>query len=364
MIRECLAGHSADRVVIKVGTSSLITDGRLDSAKVHRVCAAISSAILTGVSPVLVASGAIAIGRARHRALVGSVPGLQQAAAAIGQGTLYLALQECFAYYGVRTGQILLTPFDLICPERDGGVRHTFDVMHALGFVPIVNENDALQVRNNDVLAAILSSYLGARLLLLLTSVPGLHDSDPLVNVGAARIAEVTNVTAELEATAGDALGDGGTGGMAMKLAACRIATYAGVRAVITNTIDAAALTTVGLDGVVGTVFHQRPAFNQTPDLGRLWRAFRAPPCGSVRCSPAGRLAVENRASLRRRDVTAISGAFGAGDVVDITGPDEQLIARGGIRLDSVSAESGCAPDAALLISSDYVRIMEDQLCR
>lgn len=364
MISEDRIGDSVNWVVIKVGTSSLLTDGEPDPAKVHPLCAAVSSAILAGVSPVLVASGAITIGRAQHRALAGSAPGLQQAAAAIGQGTLYLSLQRHFSGYGVQTGQILLTPFDLVRVERDSGVRQTFDVMHALGFVPIVNENDALRVRNNDVLAAVLSGYLRARLLVLLTNVPGLYNSNPLLHADATPIAEVANVTAELEAAAGDALGDGGSGGMQMKLAACRIATYAGVRAVITNTVDAAALAAAYPDGVTGTVFHQRPVYASTPDIGRLWRAFRAPPRGSVRCSRAGLLAIEQQAPLRRRDVTAITGAFEAGDVVDITSPAARLIARGSIRYDSASAESACAPGVALLTSSDYARIMEDQLCR
>ena len=364
MFREYIRHEPGDRIVVKVGTSSIVTDGHVDPAKAEPLCAAVSEAISAGLLPVLVISGAIAIGRLRHRALHGSSPGTQQAAAAIGQDVLYAALQRLFAGRDLTTGQVLLTPFDLVQPERSDRVRQLFDAMHALGFVPIVNENDALGVRNNDVLAAILSGYLRARLLVLLTDVPGLYDANPSLDEHAARIAEVVNVTPELEAAAGGAAESGGTGGMTAKLAACRIATYAGARVVITNALDSGALMAAYHGGQVGTVFFPHQLNGEPADLGRLWRAFREPPRGSVVCSGAGLLAVDRCAALQRRDVTTIDGSFDAGDVVDITDSELRLIARGSIRCDSVTAEFACPPDADLFISTDYARIRKDLLCQ
>jgi glutamate 5-kinase len=364
MSREYVGHELGDRVVVKVGTSSIVTDGHVDPAKAEPLCEAVSTAISAGLLPVLVISGAIAIGRFRRQVLTGSSPGIQQAAAAIGQGVLYASLQRLFASRDLETGQVLLTPFDLVQPERNDRVRQMFDTMHALGFVPVVNENDALGVRNNDVLAAILCGYLRARLLVLLTNVPGLYDANPSLDERATPIAEVAAVTPELEAVAGGATDGDGTGGMTAKLAACQIATYAGVRVVITNALDSGSLVAAYHGGHVGTVFFPHQFNGESADLGRLWRAFREPPRGSVVCSGAGVLAVERCAALQRRDVTIVDGSFDAGDVVDIIDPQMRLIARGSIRLDAVTAEFACPPDTDLFISTDYAPIRRDQLCQ
>lgn len=352
--------NADQRVVLKIGTTSLVTDGRLDPDKVDRLCEAVCRGIDAGLAPVVVTSGAIAIGRTRHQALSGSGAVAQQVAAAVGQGLLYAALRESFAARGLETGQVLLTPHDLIGTRRGGRVRATFDEMRALGFIPIVNENDALGVRNNDVLAALLSGYLRAGLLLLLTNVPGLYDRNPLLGAPARRIGHVPNLTPAVEAMAGGAVGDGGTGGMLMKLSACWIATYSGVRTVIADTSDPGVLIAAHQGAEVGTEFAPRPVRGTPLDAGRLWRAFRAPPRGAVTCAPAGLLAIEHRQPLRRVQVTTARGRFRAGDVVDITGPDIRLLARGSIRYAADTVEFGCEPSTPLLVSSDYVRIREE----
>lgn len=353
--------NTGKQVVLKIGTSSLITDGRVDPERVDRLCQAIHRGIEAGLAPVLVASGAIAVGRTAYPEVARSGDGAaQQVAAALGQGVLYPALREHFAASGLVTGQVLLTPHDLIEPSAGARVRALFDEMHRHGFLPIVNENDALGVRNNDVLAALLAGFLQAELLLLLTNVPGLYDGNPLLGSSARRIGHVPALNAEFEAMAGDSLGDGGTGGMRMKLAACWIATYSGVRVVIADTADPAVLIDAYRGVDVGTDFAPRPIRGKPPSAGRLWRAFRTPPRGAITCGPAGQLAIEHRQPLRRVQITTARGRFRAGDVVDLTGPDQRLLARGGIRFAAETVEFGCAPDTALLVGSDYVRIGED----
>ncbi|MFD9891044.1 glutamate 5-kinase [Amycolatopsis sp. NPDC059027] len=352
--------NTGNRVVLKIGTSSLITDGRVDPQRVDRLCTAIQRGIAAGLAPVLVASGAIAVGRTAYPEASSVEDVAQQVAAALGQGVLYPALRERFAASGLTTGQVLLTPHDLIEPGRGARVRALLDEMHGHGFLPVVNENDALGVRNNDVLAALLAGFLRAELLLLLTNVPGLYDGNPMLGATARRIGHVPSLTPELEALAGDSLGDGGTGGMRMKLAACWIATYAGVRTVIADTADPAVLIDAHRGVAVGTDFAPRPIRGTPPSAGRLWRAFRTPPRGAITCGPAGQLAIEHRQPLRRVQITTARGRFRAGDVVDLRGPDQRLLARGGIRFAADTVEFGCAPGTALLAGSDYVRIGED----
>jgi len=355
---------SGPRVVLKIGTTSLITDGTLDPEKVARLCEAVCLGISAGLTPVVVTSGAIAIGRSRHPALAAGTDAaqeqaIQQVAAAVGQGLLYAALRESFAARGVETGQVLLTPYDLIEPARGGRVLATFDQLAELGMVAVVNENDALGVRNNDVLAALVSGLVGARLLLLLTNVPGLYDGNPRL-ADARRIDRVPVLTPAFEAMAGDSIGDGGTGGMLLKLSACWIATYAGVRTVIADTADPTVLVAADAGAAVGTEFSSRSFPGGAPDTGRLWRAFRTPPVGTLSCGAGASLAVEHRRPLRRVDVITARGAFRAGDVVNITGPDARLLARGSVRYPVSTVESGCTPSTELLISSDYVQIRED----
>jgi glutamate 5-kinase len=349
---------TGDRVVVKIGTSSLVDGGRLNQAKLDRLCETIHSGLVSGLRPVLVTSGAIALGRTRHPALGSADEVAQRVAGTLGQSRLYGAIQAAFADRGLQTGQLLLTPRDLVDPGQDGGVRHTLEAMLALGMIPVVNENDALGPGNNDVLAALLGSHLRAGLLLLLTDVPGLYDSNPLLTEGARHIGEVHSLTPALEELAGGSIGDGGTGGMRTKLGACWIATFSGVRAVIADCADPAVLVAAYRGDRVGTVFHPRAVSDATPGIGTLWRAFRSPPVGSVHCGPAGQAVVERGETVYHHHVASAHDEFRTGDVVDILGADGRPIARGAARC---GTEPGCSPGSPIVASGDYVRIVNDQ---
>ncbi|MFG2906713.1 glutamate 5-kinase [Kitasatospora sp. NPDC048286] len=357
-MRDAISDGTGNRVVIKVGTSSLITRGEVDPVKLDTLCTTVAKGIEAGLAPVLVTSGAIALGRTRHGDLTQDTAEAAQTAAALGQGMLYSALRARFAAYGLETGQILLTPHDLVAPERGGGVRRTFDLMRSLGMVPVVNENDALGVRNNDVLAALLGGFLEARLLLLLTNVAGLYDGNPMLGEGAVRIAEVTGPISEVEAMAGGSTGDGGTGGMLVKLSACWIAAHAGVRTVVADAMDSTVLIAAFRGNEVeGTVFPPRTTHAAAPDLGRLWRAFRYPPSGTVVCDAAGRQAVESGRALLAGSVGVLKGSFDRGDVVDVLDSDSRVIARGTVRLGAAEVGAGDRFASELIDDCDYVRI-------
>jgi len=349
------------RVVLKIGTSSLITDGRLDAVKLDLLCETIHRGLIAGLRPVLLASGAIAIGRKRHPALAVDDPVALQVSAALGQSRLYSAIQAAFADRGVQTGQLLLTPPDLVEEDRGGGVRHTLHTMLALGMVPVVNENDALGVRNNDVLAAVLGGYLQAELLLLLTNVSGLYDGNPKVAPGARHIEEVPVLTPETERLAGGSIGDGGTGGMRMKLGACWIATFSGVRTVIAESADPDVLIAAHCGRPAGTVFHPRAVTGGTPGIGTLWRAFRTPPVGALHCTPDGQEVVARGETVCHHHIVAVHGAIASGDVVDICDQHGRPLARGPL---SCATDLGCPPTAPVVGGGDYVQITEDLPCQ
>lgn len=350
-----------DRVVLKIGTSSLVTDGALDPVKLDRLCETVHRGLLAGLRPVLLASGAIAIGRTLHPALAGGDPVALQVSAALGQSRLYSAIQTAFADRGVRTGQLLLTPPDLVDEDRGDGVLATLRTMLALGIVPVVNENDALGVRNNDVLAALLGGYLQAGLLLLLTNVSGLYDSNPKVVEDARHIEEVPVLTAETERLAGGSIGDGGTGGMRTKLGACWIATFSGVRTVIAESADPDVLVAAHRGRPAGTVFHPRTVTGATPGIGTLWRAFRSPPVGALHCTAAGRAAVARGETLCHHHIAAVHGTLATGDVVDICDQHGRPLARGPV---CRAVEPGGPPTAPVVARGDYVQITEDQTCQ
>ncbi|TDP92855.1 glutamate 5-kinase [Labedaea rhizosphaerae] len=350
------------RVVLKIGTTSLVTDGELDPVKLRRVCEAVRAAIAEGLAPVLVTSGAIAIGRTTHPGLAAhrphetDLPDLvrQQVAAAMGQSLLYRAIEHELGRHGLRTAQLLLTPPDLIEPAGTDLAR-TVDAMLDLGVVPVANENDALGVRNNDVLAALLAGFIGAELLLLLTNVPGLYDGDP-AGGDAALITDVPLLNAEVEALAGDSSG-AGTGGMRIKLAACWIATFRGVRVVIADTTDPAVVLDAWRGAPVGTAFRPRRP-GRTPSIGALWRAFRTPPAAVLACTHEGVAALLSGAPVLARHLVDPATAAGvlAGQVLELTDPAGRGLARGAAAADGTRLRT----DPTVVAVRDHVLITEE----
>jgi glutamate 5-kinase len=210
-----------------------------------------------------------------------------------------------------------------------------------LGVVPVVNENDAIaddEIRfgDNDRLAALVAHLLGADVLVLLTDTAGLYTADPRLDSSASLIEEIVEVDASLEALAGGAGSARGSGGMASKLAAAKIAAWSGVRAVIAQAGRVGVLSeAVRGDPGVGTVVvpHERrlPA-------RKLWIAFAVGSAGTVIVDEGARRALtERNVSLLPAGVTAVKGGFDADDAVEIAGPDGAVFAKGITRLDAAA---------------------------
>ncbi len=318
--------------VVKVGSSSVTEE------TVQRLCAEIAAVRAGGHTVVVVTSGAIAagwaaLGRGDQRP---SDPAVLQAVSAVGQHRLMRLWQDGLDPYGTLAGQVLLAPLDFVHRTQYLHARGTLRHLVDLGVVPVVNENDAVadeEIRfgDNDRLAALVAHLVGAQLLVLLTDTPGLLTADPRRTAEASLIEEVVEIDHELERMAGGP-GSVGSGGMASKLAAAKIATWSGVETVIADAArDGVLSAAVAGEAGAGTVFRARAA--RLP-ARKLWIAFALGSSGSLTVDEGARTALTERGrSLLAAGVTGVAGGFRPQDAVEIAGPDGRVFAKGLVRL-------------------------------
>ena len=256
--------HEKKRVVVKIGSSSLNYEetGNLNFTKLEHLVRELCNLRNRGMDVCLVSSGAIAVGRQslgmteRPREL-----STKQACAAVGQARLMMIYQKLFAEYNQVAGQVLMTKNTMVNPVSRENAKNTFDELFRLGAIPIVNENDTvstyeMQFGDNDTLSAIVSSLVGADLLILLSDIDGLFTDDPHKNPEAKLIKVVDKIDAKLLGMAKGSTGsDVGTGGMATKLTAAKIATLSGADMVIANGADVCILHHIIDDDFTGTIF-------------------------------------------------------------------------------------------------------------
>jgi len=333
--REAVA--SAQRVVVKVGSSSITTtEGGIDSDRVGALIDVIAQQRSAGRQIVLVSSGAIAAGLAplglsrRPRDLA-----TQQAAASVGQGLLMHRYNEGFAALGLTVGQVLLTVDDVVRRAHYRNAQRTLYRLLELGILPVVNENDTVatdEIRfgDNDRLAALVAHLVHADLLVLLSDVEGLYDGDPARD-GTALLSDVRSEEDLGRVAIGRAGRAGvGTGGMVTKVDAARIATSAGIPVVLT----AASLAADALSGAaVGTYFH---ATGERTATRLLWLAHATTPQGRVYLDAgAVRAVVDRRMSLLPAGVTRVEGHFEAGEPVDLLDENGNAVARGLVNFDA-----------------------------
>ena len=253
------------RIVIKIGSSSLThpETGSVNFLKMEKLVRAICDLRNQGKDVCLVSSGAIAVGRdaiglkERPRDI-----STKQACAAVGQGRLMMTYQKLFGEYNQTSGQVLMTKNTMINPVSRSNAMNTFEELFKLGVVPIVNENDTvstyeMQFGDNDTLSALVSCLVNADLLVLLSDIDGLYTDDPHSNPNAKLIKDVTEIDNSIFDMAKDSTGSNvGTGGMATKLTAAKIATYSGADMIIANANDFLVLYKILEDDFVGTKFH------------------------------------------------------------------------------------------------------------
>jgi len=326
-------------IIVKIGTSSITDEhGVVAREAVAKLCAEVALLRTNGDRVVIVTSGAIAAGLPAL-GLSGARPAdlaTLQAVSAVGQSRLMRVYDDVLAGHGLVGGQVLLAPLDFVHRKQYLHARQTLLRLLDLGVVPVVNENDAVaddEIRfgDNDRLAALVAHLVGAELLVLLTDTPGLLTADPRLDGDASLIEEIVEVDHSLEAMAGRPGGARGSGGMASKLAAAKIAAWSGVRVVIAaadrpNVLVGAAAGEAG----VGTAVRPR---DRRLSARKLWIAFAVGSSGTVVVDEGARVAlVERQTSLLPAGVVGVYGAFDADDAVEIAGPDGRVFAKGLVR--------------------------------
>lgn len=320
----------AQTVVVKVGTNVLTADdGTLDPGRMTALADQIQRIRASGRKVALVSSGAIGAGVGRLG--LGKRPAdlrHLQACAAIGQGFLMRAYQECFDRHGIHTAQILLTASDFDNRTRYLNARNTILTLFEWNVLPIINENDTVSIAeikfgDNDHLAAMVTNLLQAQLLVLLTVVDGLYRGDPGTDPTAEKIATVNQIDVSVMEMAGAGRSTLGTGGMRSKLRAARIATASGESVIMANGADSQVLDRIFACEAVGTLF--LPHGSSLPAWKR-WLGFTARPKGKLVVNHGAQAALCGQGkSLLPVGVVEVLGTFQKGDVValcDITGEE------------------------------------------
>lgn len=326
---------TARRLVVKVGSSSLTdASGALDMSRLETLVDALAAARARGQDVVLVSSGAMATGmgplRLKHRP---RDLASKQAAAAVGQSLLVGRYGSLFARYDLTVGQVLLTVEDVARQDHYRNALRTFTRLLELGVVPIVNENDTVathEIRfgDNDRLAALVAHLVGADALVLLSDVESLYTEHP-----SSPNARPIAVVPDIEELTVDTSGRGaeiGTGGMATKLQAARIATASGIPVVLAG----ASRVSAALAGEpVGTLFE---ATGKRRARKLMWLAYASVSQGElVLDAGAVKAVTERKASLLPAGIIEVRGAFRAGDPVRLVSEAGTVVARGLVGYDS-----------------------------
>ena len=323
----------ARRIVVKVGSALLVDaeSGRVNRAWLETLVEDLLRLRRRGQQVILVSSGAIALGRRR----LGLKPGTlrleeSQAAAAVGQIRLAHAYKELLEGADVTVAQVLLTLDDSENRRRYLNARATLEALLELGALPVINENDTVataEIRygDNDRLAARVAQMTGADCLVLLSDVDGLYSADPNLDPTATIVHQVPQITPEIEAMAGRTTSAVGSGGMAAKILAARIAVGSGCHMCIAAGIHRHPLRRIE-EGADCTWFLP----TATPAAARKqWIAGTLRPAGAISIDAGAQRALLEGRSLLPAGVTGARGRFDRGDTVSVLAADGTEIARG-----------------------------------
>jgi len=329
------------RVVAKIGTASITdVEGVIDRGAIAKLSDEVAALRAAGHEVIVVSSGAVAAGVAavglasRPTDMV-----TLQALSAAGQSRLVEAYNVELARHGLVGAQVLVDPHDFVDRRQYLHARRTVERLLELGFVPVVNENDAiandeLRYGDNDRLAALVAHSLTADVLVLLTDMDGVFTADPRRD-SAASLVPLVRADDPLLAISADDGGSGrGSGGMASKLTAARLASWSGIRSVIARASRPGVLAGAVSAELVGTTFE---AHDRTLPARKLWIAFAAEVMGTIEVDEgAERALIDRPSSLLPTGVVGVGGSFDAGDTVEVAGPSGRSFARGMVSIDSV----------------------------
>ena len=332
------------RLVIKVGSSLITTrSGRTNRPWLRKLVAQTALLRADGHQVILVSSGAIAAGMEKL--------GLErrpddiamlQSAAAVGQGILIRRYADMFSKADVIVGQVLLTQFDTTHRQQYLNAQAALVKMLETGVVPVVNENDTTAVDeirfgDNDTLAALVTVLTSSDALIILSDIQGLCTGDPRHCATTELIDSVDEVTPEIEALVSGSVSRFGSGGMATKLAAAKIAAAAGAATVIAAGREPEILADIARGKNVGTFF--APAKRKLA-ARKIWIAYARAPRGSIVVDEGAKRALTDRGgSLLAAGITDVQGTFSVGDAVDVKDADGKVFARGMANYSSTEIE-------------------------
>ena len=321
------------RIVIKIGSSLLVDD---EHGTIHRKWLAalaedVAQMRARGQEVLIVSSGAIAVGR-RHLKLSDGNLRLEekQAAAATGMLRLAHAYQEELAHHELTMAQVLMTLDDSENRRRYLNARNTLEALLRLGVVPLINENDTvatdeIRLGDNDRLGARVAAMVSADILILLSDVDGLYTADPQKDGSATIIPKVHEINSEIEAMAGQAQSQVGTGGMVTKLIAAKVAVGAGCSMVIANGHEFNPIRRIE-EGATCTWFMPK----ETPRSARKhWIAGTLNPVGKLIIDDGALKALQSGKSLLPAGVAGVDGEFQKGDAVIVVNGDATEVGRG-----------------------------------
>jgi len=340
------------RVVVKLGTGVLTHDiGQLDVGRISAICAQIAALRAKGVEVIIVSSGAVGLGMGRlGLSRKPKEVSKKQACAAVGQSLLMQTWQRGFEPHGLTVAQVLLTREDLRERDRYLSIKAVLNQLVAYGSIPIINENDTvsaaeinamLKFGDNDTLSAMVASLIDAEYLIILSTAPGLIDMKGTGLI----VPIVEKITPAIEAMAGGTTSETATGGMISKITAAKLATKAGCGVYIASGAEDKVLQRIFAGTGPGTFFVPS---GLPMESKKLWLAYFQRPTGTICVNTCAVPVLRDEGrSLLAIGVTGAKGEFTNGDVVNITGPDGVVFARGKVSFasDEIAAIAGKASE-------------------
>ena len=335
------------RIVIKLGTNVLRNeDGEVAISRIYSFIEDMAKLVKQGKEVILVTSGAVGLGKKKLNLDSTAEDGVKQACAAVGQSRLMSFYENGFGIYDIPIAQILLTEDDFSLRYRYLSLRTTLNKILEFGVVPIINQNDTVSTikmnamlsgmkvcfSDNDKLSALVASELDADLLILLSDINGLYNSNPKENPDAELIPVVENVTDEIMSLGSDA-SEGGRGGMKTKLEAAKLVTRFGGRVLIANGKIPYVISKIFDREDIGTIF--LPTKENLPDKKR-WIGYATNIRGQLIVNEGAKKAVlEQCSSLLPIGIVNVINDFRQGEVVSICDENNVEFARGMVNYSS-----------------------------
>lgn len=331
----------AERIVIKFGTNILTNEeGDISLPRVYSFIEDVSKLKKSGKEVILVTSGAVGLGKKKLSVDNTEAVAMKQACAAIGQGKLMSIYETAFDQYNIVVAQILLTEDDFSQRKKYLSIRTTLNKLLELGVIPIINQNDTVSTieldelctdmqvcfSDNDKLSALVASELDANLLVILSDVDGLYDSNPKTNKDAKIIPVVENITNEI-LDYGTGASAGGRGGMKTKLEAARLVTRSGGTVIVANGQTPSIIKRIFVSDEIGTIFM---ANDEMLSGKKRWIGYATNILGKLVVNQGAKKAIlEKDSSLLPIGVIEVINDFIKGEVVSILDEDRREIARG-----------------------------------